>query len=142
MLLYNSSGRDQFFDGEQRERRSFRADQDIGLGYDSGSSSDDRTKNGSLWNNTQLALNALFVASNVQVGSEPILPAVASFASFGLQHWLVCFWMGFLFNQLCDVAQAGSALYYNNLRVNTHHFYLSYRGRSNDHDCFGYEHMR
>ena len=65
-----------------------------------------------------------------------MLPAVAMFASLGLQHWLFCFWMGFFFFQLCDIALIGSALYHNNLVVSIKHYYLSCRGRSNDHDCF------
>jgi len=139
----NSFAYEQYIDGDPRKRRSFHSNEDVGLGYDSSSSSfGDRTKNRSLRNNSSLALIALFVLSIVQVGGEPFLPAVTLFTSLGLQHWLLCFWMGLLFFRLCDIALTGSALYHNNLLASIRTYYRSYRGRSNDHDCYDYKAMR
>jgi len=152
MVMKYSFTSNHSIEGEQREHRGFYSERDIDLAYDYGdSSSGNRRKENdhrkSWKNNSQLAPIALFVLSNVQLGCEPqdapiILPAVASFASLGLQHWLFCFWMGFLVYQLCGVALVGSALYYNNLRGSIRTYYLSCRDRSSHYDCYDYKDPR
>ena len=151
MILYHSSTSDDSIKGGQQECRSFGLEQDIRLEYDNDIFSDDRgekihhrrSSNGY----SQLAPIALFVLSSMQVGCEPqdapiIIPAVASFASLGLQHWLFCFWMGILAYQLCGIAQVGSALYYNNLAGSIQNYYLSYRGRPSHYSCYDYKDLR
>lgn len=152
MVLDYYSTSDHSIEGGQREHCGFRSEQDVGLSYDYGDSSfgnrRERNHHRRSWNNNiQLAPIALFVLSNVQVGCKPqdapiILPAVASFASLGLQHWLFCFWIGLLVYQLCGIALIGSALYYNNLRGSIRTYYLSYRDRSSHYDCYDYKDPR